>query len=339
MEAVVGWTLLLGVLASLALIATGLAWHWAARGTLQFDYSLPATSVAQFVIADVQQMTETAARPRLLVNLGIAVLMLTPYVRVLASMLYFVFVERNVKYGLFTVVLATSPIASCGWVRFGALDQQGGDAALHHVERTRHGGEGRSLPWIGAPVVDAHEHGPPVQQVRDPHPAPERQCPMRAGEPARISSPFAVKRRANSWLYQDASPMRAYVLAPPAAVATPGVSTTRRRNRSTDVHLEVVVSRRRAACTGPERTRREARTPPGPHGLIGGSARGGHEPGAPWVREASGPGQPPCAFRVTFSPNASSSNESTSWRQAPEGSGRAPKSARPGMPTASRQSR
>jgi uncharacterized membrane protein len=28
--------------------------------------------------------------------------MLTPYVRVLASMLYFVLVERNVKYGLFT---------------------------------------------------------------------------------------------------------------------------------------------------------------------------------------------------------------------------------------------
>ena len=28
--------------------------------------------------------------------------MLTPYVRVLASMLYFMLVERNLKYGLFT---------------------------------------------------------------------------------------------------------------------------------------------------------------------------------------------------------------------------------------------
>ena len=38
----------------------------------------------------------------MLVNLGIAVLLLTPYVRVLMSMLYFVFVERNLKYALFT---------------------------------------------------------------------------------------------------------------------------------------------------------------------------------------------------------------------------------------------
>jgi uncharacterized membrane protein len=47
-------------------------------------------------------LTGAPARPRLLVNLGIAVLMLTPYVRVLASMLYFMLVERNLKYGLFT---------------------------------------------------------------------------------------------------------------------------------------------------------------------------------------------------------------------------------------------
>ena len=70
--------------------------------------ALAATSVGQFIITDVRQVTTAAARPRLLVNVGIAVLMLTPYVRVLASMLYFVFVERNVKYSLFTAfVLAT----------------------------------------------------------------------------------------------------------------------------------------------------------------------------------------------------------------------------------------
>lgn len=107
-EALVGLTLLVGVILSLTLIAAGLAWHWVVRGTLQLDYILPATSVAEFVVTDVRQVAQAVARPRLLVNLGIAVLLLTPYVRVLASMLYFVFVERDAKYAVFTAfVLAT----------------------------------------------------------------------------------------------------------------------------------------------------------------------------------------------------------------------------------------
>jgi uncharacterized membrane protein len=101
-EAVVGCTLLTGVLLSLALLAIGIAWHRATSGTLRFDYTLPATTVGGFVVTDLAQLRAAPARPRLLVNLGIAVLMLTPYVRVLASMLYFVLIERNVKYGFFT---------------------------------------------------------------------------------------------------------------------------------------------------------------------------------------------------------------------------------------------
>jgi uncharacterized membrane protein len=41
-------------------------------------------------------------RSRLFINSGIVVLLLTPYVRVLASMLYFAAVEHNLKYTLFT---------------------------------------------------------------------------------------------------------------------------------------------------------------------------------------------------------------------------------------------
>ena len=50
----------------------------------------------------MEQATGEPARPRMLVNLGIAALMLTPYVRVLMSMLYFALVERNRKYAVFT---------------------------------------------------------------------------------------------------------------------------------------------------------------------------------------------------------------------------------------------
>ena len=45
---------------------------------------------------------QAKSRPRLLVSLGIITLLLTPYVRVLASFVLFAFVERNAKYAVFT---------------------------------------------------------------------------------------------------------------------------------------------------------------------------------------------------------------------------------------------
>ena len=104
MDTIIGFTLQAGVTLSLVLITVGLAWHRLKWGTWQWalDYKLPATTVFGFLVADVEQATGEPARPRMLVNLGIAALMLTPYVRVLMSMLYFVFVERNAKYAVFT---------------------------------------------------------------------------------------------------------------------------------------------------------------------------------------------------------------------------------------------
>jgi uncharacterized membrane protein len=102
MELVVGSILLVGVLSSMALLAAGLAWHWATSGNTVLDYSLAGTTVFQFVLTDIGQLTSGALRPRVLVNLGIGVLLLTPYVRVLASLLYFALVERNPKYSAFT---------------------------------------------------------------------------------------------------------------------------------------------------------------------------------------------------------------------------------------------
>lgn len=102
MELLVGSILLFGVLSSMALLAVGLAWHWVTSGNTVLDYSLAGTTVFQFVVSDVRQLTAGALRPRVVVNLGTAVLLLTPYVRVLASMLYFALVERNLKYSVFT---------------------------------------------------------------------------------------------------------------------------------------------------------------------------------------------------------------------------------------------
>jgi len=101
-DLVIGYVLLGGVLTSMALLATGVAWHDVRAGELGLDYRLGGTTLFGFVVLDVQQLVAGEFRPRLLVNLGIAVLMLTPYARVLASMVYFGCVERNWKYTAIT---------------------------------------------------------------------------------------------------------------------------------------------------------------------------------------------------------------------------------------------
>jgi uncharacterized membrane protein len=102
METLVGDILLGGVLLSMLLTVTGMVWHWATTGHLQVEYSLVAVNLVQFMLADAKGLTSGSIRPQLLISAGIAVLMLTPYVRVLASMAYFALAGRNWKYTLFT---------------------------------------------------------------------------------------------------------------------------------------------------------------------------------------------------------------------------------------------
>jgi uncharacterized membrane protein len=101
-EAFVGHTLLVGVLLSLALIVAGMVWHWVLTGHLRFEYSVVGMNLFQFVLADVRRLTSGGIQPQLAISAGIAVLMLTPYVRVLTSVLYFALIEHNWKYTLFT---------------------------------------------------------------------------------------------------------------------------------------------------------------------------------------------------------------------------------------------
>ena len=102
MDALVGYVLAGGVLTSAALVVAGLLWRWIRTGQLGVDYTIAKMNLFQFVVADVNNVIEGALRPRLLVSLGIAVLLLTPYVRELASLVFFLFVEHNWKYSVFT---------------------------------------------------------------------------------------------------------------------------------------------------------------------------------------------------------------------------------------------
>ena len=107
MEGLVGYILLVGVLTSVSLIVGGLAWHFARTGEIGIQYNIAGMNFFEFLRDGLRQVFADQYRPRLLVSLGIAMLMLTPFVRVLASMIYFLVAARNWKYAAFTGFVLT----------------------------------------------------------------------------------------------------------------------------------------------------------------------------------------------------------------------------------------
>ncbi len=102
MDVMISALLIIGALLCACLIAAGVLWQWTSTGSPRFDCSLPATSLFQFWVTGIHGTAGGAFAPRVLINLGIAVLLLTPYLRVLASVIYFAGIERNIKYTVFT---------------------------------------------------------------------------------------------------------------------------------------------------------------------------------------------------------------------------------------------
>lgn len=105
MDAVVGYILLVGVLICLGLVLAAVIWRAINTGTLSFNYKITGMNLFQLVLQEVRLATGGALRPRLLLSLGIAMLMLTPFIRVLASMVYFMAALKNWKYSVFTAVV------------------------------------------------------------------------------------------------------------------------------------------------------------------------------------------------------------------------------------------
>jgi uncharacterized membrane protein len=105
MEALIGYLLLAGVALSVVLIVFGLVWHWLRAGRLDFDYVIPKLNLFEFVSLEIHEVAAGHFRPRLSLNLGIAALLLTPYLRVLASLLFFAIAEHNWKYSTFTALV------------------------------------------------------------------------------------------------------------------------------------------------------------------------------------------------------------------------------------------
>jgi len=105
MEVLIGDILLAGVLISAFLIIAGLLWDWQTTGNLDLNYRLSGTNLLAFVVAAAGQFLSPGERGQALVSLGVGVLLLTPFARVLASVLFFAFGERNWKYTVFTAMV------------------------------------------------------------------------------------------------------------------------------------------------------------------------------------------------------------------------------------------
>jgi|SRR5579859_3386744 len=101
-EILIGRILRSGVVISTVLLIVGLFWHWRATGQVSFDYRIERMDFYEFLFTEARELGKGAFRPRLLVSLGIATLLLTPYLRVFASIVYFGVVDRDLKYTIFT---------------------------------------------------------------------------------------------------------------------------------------------------------------------------------------------------------------------------------------------
>ncbi len=102
MEVLLGTSLLVGVLLSMALILAGLIWNFVATGHLSLDYELAGMNLFQLLAAELGMAWNGQVQPTALINGGIATLMLTPYLRVVLSVFYFMAVLKNWKYTVIT---------------------------------------------------------------------------------------------------------------------------------------------------------------------------------------------------------------------------------------------
>jgi uncharacterized membrane protein len=105
MEGLIGTLLLVGLVVSVSLILTGLIWDFTRTGQLGLDYTVQDENLYKFLWQDTQALFSQPVSPKLVLNLGVIVLLFTPYLRVVTSFFYFLLVERSLKYASFTGIV------------------------------------------------------------------------------------------------------------------------------------------------------------------------------------------------------------------------------------------
>ncbi len=106
LETIISWVLGIGLALSLALEVAGIVLYWRAYGQLTVSRD-PAVFIKGrdfFSFIGEQLLRRAASTPSLLMIAGVVVLLLTPYLRVVLSVLYFASV-RNLKYVMITLIV------------------------------------------------------------------------------------------------------------------------------------------------------------------------------------------------------------------------------------------
>ncbi len=110
-EAVLALTLTVGAVASASLITVGLGSYYYSKGNLSLNNPLSAKDLFSLLGSGFWKLDTNRSSPRSLIDLGIAILMLTPYVSVAASTVGFL-VQKNLQYaamgGLVWIILSYS---------------------------------------------------------------------------------------------------------------------------------------------------------------------------------------------------------------------------------------
>ena len=97
------WSILLGgLILSTTLICIGLAWQWLISGTLGSFLPISAMNLWEYLVIIIRTAMTGGLDSSVVVNAGIAILLLTPFVRVLGSVLFFAYQEGNRKFTVIT---------------------------------------------------------------------------------------------------------------------------------------------------------------------------------------------------------------------------------------------
>ena len=115
LDLVISYILIIGVVGSVAVETLGILSYFRYNGNLdivfQPQYSLTGTDFFDYSAILLSEMLHWNWTPFQILSLGVILLMITPYVRVVASVVYFALV-KNLKYLIITLfvlaVLTTS---------------------------------------------------------------------------------------------------------------------------------------------------------------------------------------------------------------------------------------
>ena len=117
-ESLIGIILRVGTWMTLGLILVGAGAQWVEKGQREVGSHLMAKSVPRLIYSGLEGVGSPLFWSHLFVRLGVGVLLLTPYVRVMATLMYFSSVEPSKKRILSTglILILLTIILLSDWV-------------------------------------------------------------------------------------------------------------------------------------------------------------------------------------------------------------------------------